>query len=287
MGDLYYNGKLLKQYKELAYEWYMKASIKKEKKAQYCLAKMYENGDVIAKDEKKIISLYRESADSGYDKAQYEVGNDYYSRGNYKAALRFYKEAAKQGNIDAKYALGIMYNNGDAGETDSETAFRYFKEAADGGNEDAIYMLGEMYYKGLGRSKDDKKAFEYYKKYADLTKDLDAQFMVGYMYSKGEGVKQNNGEAKKWLVLATKQGHEGAKTKLKELNALTTVSVKKETASKVKTTSVEKELDIMSAEDDEKNFDKAKSKFEEEEEVREEKKVQKSRGTNRRRNFRR
>ena len=151
-------------------------------------------------------------------------------------------------------------------------------------------MLGDMYYKGLGRSKDDKKAFEYYKKYADITKDLDAQYMVGYMYSKGEGVKQNVGEAKKWLVLAAKQGHEGAKEKLKELNALTAVSAKKETASKVKTTSVKKELDMdmMTEDEDGKKFDKAKSKFEKEE-LGEERNIQKSRGmnANRRRGLRR
>ena len=54
---------------------------------------------------------------------------------------------AGTGNADAKYNLGMFYNNGIGTQRDNHAAFRYFSEAAQAGNLLAAYKVG-CYYAG-------------------------------------------------------------------------------------------------------------------------------------------
>ena len=57
---------------------------------------------------------------------------------NYKKAFEWWEKAAKQGHAHAQYVLGAMYENGDGvGQSDDSMAMRWYAEAAAQGDVDA------------------------------------------------------------------------------------------------------------------------------------------------------
>ena len=55
-------------------------------------------------------------------------------------------QLAEQGNADAQYNLGVMYDNGQGVRQDYAEAARWYRKAAEQGNAKAQYNLGSMYY---------------------------------------------------------------------------------------------------------------------------------------------
>ena len=53
---------------------------------------------------------------------------------DYKEAVRLYRLSAKQGNAEAQYNLGLMYEKGQVVPKDFKEAFKWSKLAADQGN---------------------------------------------------------------------------------------------------------------------------------------------------------
>jgi TPR repeat protein len=45
--------------------------------------------------------------------ADYQTGNDAYMKGDYATALKEYRAAAAQGNVEAHHNLGLMYEKGE------------------------------------------------------------------------------------------------------------------------------------------------------------------------------
>ena len=80
------------------------------------------------------------------------------------------RQAADQGDAEAQYNLGVIYNNGEGVPKDDAEAVRWFQLAAEQG-------------------------------YAK------AQFELGYKYRWGHGVPLDDAEAGRWLRLAAEQGH--------------------------------------------------------------------------------
>src|ERR1043165_8604559 len=58
--------------------------------------------------------------------------------------------AAENGNIDAQYNLGYLYEKGEGTEKDLEKAFYWYQKAAENGNLNAKYNLGYLYENGEG-----------------------------------------------------------------------------------------------------------------------------------------
>jgi len=78
-------------------------------------------------------------------------------------------------------------------------------KAADQGDAQAQYNLGVMYDKGEGVAQNKTEAAHWYRKAADQG-DAQAQYNLGVMYDKGEGVAQNKAEAVNWYRKAADQG---------------------------------------------------------------------------------
>ena len=85
--------------------------------------------------------------------------------------------------------------------------------AADQGNSDAQFYLGILYDYGSGVPQDHGEAVRWYRLAADQG-DTAAQFSLGFMYNFGRGVPQNHGEAVRWYRLAADQGHTGSQFNL-------------------------------------------------------------------------
>ena len=62
--------------------------------------------------------------------------------------------AAKDGDTDAMYTLGLMYANGEDVIEDDKEAVKWYRKAAELGHADAMFNLGVMYGRGRGVIKD-------------------------------------------------------------------------------------------------------------------------------------
>ncbi len=87
-------------------------------------------------------------------RADYDAGYAAYKRGDYAAALSEFKPLAEQGDANAQYNLGIMYDKGQGVEKDYAQAMEWYARAARQGQPNAQNNLGLMYAQGHGVDKD-------------------------------------------------------------------------------------------------------------------------------------
>jgi len=81
--------------------------------------------------------------------ADFQKGLTAAQNGDYATALREWKPRAKQGDANAQFFLGVMYDEGEGVPQDYETAVKWYKLAAEQGNAKSQSNLGAMY--GMGR----------------------------------------------------------------------------------------------------------------------------------------
>jgi TPR repeat protein len=76
--------------------------------------------------------------------ADFQKGLAAYNSRDYATALREWTQLAKQGDADAQYSLGVMYNNGRGVLQDYEAAVKWYTLAAGQGKTNAQMNLGVM-----------------------------------------------------------------------------------------------------------------------------------------------
>ncbi len=86
--------------------------------------------------------------------ADFQAGWDAYERGDYATALKEWRPLAGQGDADAQYALGVMYEDGRGVPQDSAEAVKWYRLAAEQGDAGAQINLGFMYNNGQGVTQD-------------------------------------------------------------------------------------------------------------------------------------
>ncbi len=162
--------------------------------------------------------LLEPSAEAGDDKAQYIVGVMYdhgYARPrNYAKAAEWFERAARQGNGDAAFNLGLLYWRGAEAEAgslaqDPAEAAEWLSQAADAGFAMAQQILADMYLAGRGVAVDESKACDLAKAAADRGL-VGAQFTAGLLYGQGRGCRKDIVEAYKWFRLGADAGYPGA-----------------------------------------------------------------------------
>lgn len=117
---------------------------------------------------------------------------------------------AENGAPAAQFDLGNRYLNAEGVEKDNFEALRWFKLAADQNNVNAQYNIAVMYLNGIGVVKDEEQAVSWFVKAAD-NGDPQSQFTLGILLFNGQlGVPQNVPEAYKWFTLAGAAGHQSA-----------------------------------------------------------------------------
>jgi hypothetical protein len=112
-------------------------------------------------------------------------------------------KVAEQGNVNGQVNLASMYEDGQGTPQNYEEAIKWYTQAATQGDADAQYALGLVYRRAL---KNDKEAFEWYTKAAEKGHE-DAQFTLASMYQYGQGVPQNDEQAYIWASLAAAQSN--------------------------------------------------------------------------------
>ena len=88
------------------------------------------------------------------ESADYQKGFTAYKSGDYATALREWTPLAKEGNADAQFNLGLMYDEGQGVPEDNMKAVHWYRFAAWQGHACAQGNLGAMYALGAGVKKD-------------------------------------------------------------------------------------------------------------------------------------
>jgi TPR repeat protein len=74
-----------------------------------------------------------------------EDGDAAYERGDYATAVRLWRPLAEQGNPEAQFILGQMYNTGRGVSQDHAEAVKWYRRAAEQGDVLSQAVLGAMY----------------------------------------------------------------------------------------------------------------------------------------------
>lgn len=155
-------------------------------------------------------NLYRRAKRDGNYEAQFQIGLLYQNGDDvpqsYTEAAKWYRMAAEQGYAEAQLALSDLYDKGFGVPQSYDTAFLWTMAAAKQGLSKAQYDIGMYYLHGLGCKASQTKSKKWLLKAAEQGVS-DAQCIIGWSHLFGmHGFKQNGKKAEKWLLLAAKQG---------------------------------------------------------------------------------
>ncbi|MES1927019.1 SH3 domain-containing protein [Salinisphaera sp. T31B1] len=125
---------------------------------------------------------------------------------------------AEQGNANAQYNMGVLYDEGYGVEQNYDTARSWYEKAAAQNYAKAEHNLGIMYQAGHGVSADPDQAAQWFKRAAEHGEPA-AQNNLAVMYVRGQGVPQDLVEAARWAARAASAGNQSAITNLPEIVA--------------------------------------------------------------------
>jgi TPR repeat protein len=146
------------------------------------------------KDYKTALNYFQQGAKEGHAVAEYQLAL-LYEKGqgiqrNAAQACFWYEQAANHGSARAQFALGFLHTQGQLKPLNFMEAARWFEQAARQGDAEAQYNLGLLYEKGRGVPQDYNKAAHWYKKAARQDYVL-AQNALGFLYYNGKGVPRD------------------------------------------------------------------------------------------------
>jgi uncharacterized protein len=120
--------------------------------------------------------------------------------------IQRYLDAAKQGQADAQFNLGVAYAGGEGVERDDTEAAEWYRKAAAQGHAKAQLALGILCEQGRGVSTDHGQAVNWYRK-AALQGNAGAQANLGHSYETGRGLARDREQAIEWYGKAAKHAY--------------------------------------------------------------------------------
>ena len=131
-------------------------------------------------------------------------------RGPSAPSIRALHALAEQGNPEAQFNLGILYDQGRGLPKDKQEAVRWYRRAAMQADTFAQNALGDNYWEGTGVPKDDREAVRWWRLAADKG-FAPAQHSLGKLLAGGgQGVQVDKPQAYMWLRLSAAQGDDEA-----------------------------------------------------------------------------
>ena len=124
----------------------------------------------------------------------FQVGLDAYNRGDLPGALASFRKAADAGSAEAQVWLGYILDQSE----DNEGAVRMYRAAAEQGNIDGIAGLAEMYAKGEGVEKDNEQALMLFRKAGEAGHAQSIRVLIAAYANGGLGVTQDTAELAYW-----------------------------------------------------------------------------------------
>jgi TPR repeat protein len=162
---------------------------------------MYHCGKGLVQDNEKAMKLYLKSAEQNCGVAMANIAGEYIDQNppQYKEAIHWFKRAAENGYVDAKFNLGKLYLEGAHVDVDYNLGMTYMTQAADEGCDEANNFLGSIW----GSLEHNDKAQMYFKRSAN-NGDLDALVELGALHAQDD----NDEEAIKLYEQAVEKDNE-------------------------------------------------------------------------------
>jgi len=162
-----------------------------DSKTQYLLGQVFHSDVSVSEDLEEALKWYTKASEQGNAEAQFRLGLLYDEEKNHKKAFKLYADAAEQGHAEAQNNLGVMYASGRGVKRDDTEAVKWFNKAAEQGNATAQHNLGARYDVGRGIPQDKKKAIVWYTK-ASEQGNAEAQFRLGLLYVEKKITKRHS-----------------------------------------------------------------------------------------------
>jgi len=141
-----------------AVSWHLKAAEQGYPHAQNHLGSCYQNGDGVPQDDAEAVQWYRRAAEQGYAIAQANLGWCYDTGSGVAQdeaeAAKWYREAAEQGDYTSQFNLGVHYEWGSGVEEDKQEAIKCYRKAVDQGYEKAAEALERLISEVAAEKKD-------------------------------------------------------------------------------------------------------------------------------------
>ena len=135
--------------------------------------------------------------------------------GDFAAALAQWRPLANDGNVEAQFSLGAIYETGLGVPADPTVAAGWYAQAAGRGHAKAQYNLAIMYADGRGVPRDDLRAALWLRKAAEQNHGK-AQYNLGIFYEAGRGLTKDETQARFWYGRAAANGIELARAKVRK-----------------------------------------------------------------------
>ncbi len=161
------------------------------------LAKAYERGTILKKDEVKAFLYYFKAA-TNWNYSEPE-------------ALEYLEKKAKEGNPYAEWHYGNYYSDPEIRAYDSEKAFYWFSKAAEKNILVPLSNVAHMYIYGHGAKKDVKKGIELMLKAVELGTKSAQEYLARLYSGYDDIIEPNYKEAFKWIEILVKKGSLSAK----------------------------------------------------------------------------
>lgn len=214
---------------EKAFQWGMAAAQKNVAEAQFSVALCYLNGSGVAGDMEQAIYWLMAAAKNNIVDAQRYLGDIYSGQYmfnklcvhddvqallNLDLAEKYYLDAIRSNDLDAKLQLAKIYLSHKEYETKTTFAMEFLQDCAQADMDEALYLLGMQYLNpnSNGEADYDLASSMLYK--AAQSSNVDAMYELGCLYARGQGVEENASLSKRYLELAAAGGHKKAKQML-------------------------------------------------------------------------
>ncbi len=135
----------------------------------------------------------------------------------YETAYELFSAAAKKGDAEAEYGMGVLYSEGWGVEKEPAIAFSWFQKAALQDYPPAQYSVGNAYFKGFGVEINIPEA-EIWWDIAARNGYSQAQFNLGMLLFNSDGPDEAKEQGIAWTRAAAKQGVEWADKQLAAIN---------------------------------------------------------------------
>lgn len=176
------------------------------------LSDLYFAGDKVEKNVQTAMKYLKQAAVQGKVEAQFKLGEllcrgdrEFGIRAEPKAAKYWLEKAALKDYAPAQLAMGKLYETGRATIHDYHAAFQWYQKAADQGESEAQYALALMYQRGRGVRQDEQKAVHWYMVAAQQGHPQ-ALYTLGLFYRQGRYVEKNLVKSKEFFGLACDHG---------------------------------------------------------------------------------
>ncbi len=187
-----------------------------DRDAQFRFAEACEHGWGVPRSATAARRWYRAAARQGDAEAAFRLGLLLLRAGRQRAdavAVIWLRQAADANHGDAQAALGTCYRSGRGVAVDYRESLHWTARAAGNGSASGRYNLALCYRAGCGVGRDMTRAVDLLT-LAATQGYARAQLMLGHVYANGDGVAEDRGTARFWYAAGARQGYVKARYNL-------------------------------------------------------------------------